>query len=97
MTVKMIIERIIKALLKSKILQFRTNLQTLLSGVQDHQFEYVFTDENRKPSFSWTSQIFGFEKMVLFLSGNMLQFFTSGKCKFQKDVNGVIHGKTIIL
>ena len=45
MTVKMIIERIIKALLKSKILQFRTNLQTLLSGVQDHQFEYVFTDE----------------------------------------------------
>ena len=60
-----------------------------------HQFEYVFTEKTRKPSFSWTSQIFGFEKMLLFSSENI--FFTNGACKFYKDKNSITHRKTIIL
>ena len=44
-----------------------------------------FIDETRKPSFSWTSQVFGFEKMLLFLPGNMFQFFLPmGHVKFRK-------------
>ena len=44
-----------------------------------------FVDETRKPSFSWTSQVFGFEKMLLFLPGNMFQFFLPmGHVNFRK-------------
>ena len=46
-------------------LQFRINSQSWF-GVWDQQFEYIFTDETRKPSFSWTSQVFGFEKTLFY-------------------------------
>ena len=45
--------------------QLRTNLQSL-SGVWDHQSEYVFTEETRTPSFSSTSQIFRFYQEICF-------------------------------
>ena len=77
MTVKMIIERIIKNNEEQSIYSFE--LIQSWSGAWDHQFEYVFTDETRKTSFSWTSQIFGFEKMLLFLSRNMFFYQWSMK------------------
>ena len=68
----MIIERIIKALLKSKIIyNFDLIYSHGLVIVWDHQFEYVVTEETQKPSFSRTIQIFGFEKMLLSLSENI--------------------------
>ena len=39
-----------------------------------YQFDYV-TDETQKHSFSRTSQIFVFEKTLLFLSGNIFYSF----------------------
>ena len=65
--VKMIIERIMKALLKSKII-YNFELiynHVLVSGITSRS---VFTEETPKRSFSWGSQIFGFEKMLLFFS-----------------------------
>ena len=66
-------------------------------GGWDHQFEYVFTEKIRKSSFNRANQVFGFEKMLLFSSEEMFQFFTNGTCKFQKEVKSAVHGKTIIL
>ena len=70
-TVKIIIEHITKALFiyiyskGKKYLYFRTNLQSW-TGAWCHRFDYVFNDKTRKHSFSPTSQIFGFEKMLLY-------------------------------
>ena len=64
--VKMIIERIIKALLKNKLIY-----SSELIYNHDHKFEYVLTEESRITSFSWTYKIFGFEKMLLFSSRYM--------------------------
>ena len=61
-------------------LQFQTNLQSW-SGVCDHQFEYVFTDEIRKPSFSWTIQVFGFEQMLFFYQEICFSFMIDETCK----------------
>ena len=78
MKVKMIIESIIKTLLKSKII---------------HSFELIYSYdlvsgitslETRKPSFSWRRQIFGFKKMFLFLSGNVLVFLPMPYVNFRK-------------
>ena len=66
-TFKMIIERIIKALLKSKLIY---TFELIYSHGLMSEF-IIFTDETLEPSSSWTSQIFGFEKVILFLSGNM--------------------------
>ena len=64
-------------------LQFQTNLQSW-SDVWDHQFEYVFTDQTQKPSFSWTSQIFGFVKMPLFIRKYVLVILEMGHVNFRK-------------
>ena len=58
MKVKMIIERIMIALLKSKIIYSSELIYT--HGLVSR------TEETRTPSFSWTCQIFDFEKMLLF-------------------------------
>ena len=50
----------------------------------DPQFEYAFTDETQKLSFGWTSQIVGFEKMLLFSSGNVSVFLPMGYVSFRK-------------
>ena len=97
MKVKMTIVHIIKSLLKSKIIYnfeliYRHGLVSGITSLSD------FTVEINQPSFSWTSQIFNFRKMFLFLSGNLsFSFFTNTACKFWKDVNSIIHGKAIIL
>ena len=67
--VKMIIESIMKVLLKSGLIY---SFELFYShGVWDHQFEYVFNEETQKSSFSCTFQIFGFEKMLLLLLRNI--------------------------
>ena len=61
MKVKMIMERIMKAFLKSKIIYSFERIYNhgLVSGITSLS---VFTEETLKPSFSWASQVFGFEK-----------------------------------
>ena len=65
MKVKMIMERIMKAFLKSKIIYSFQLIYNhgLVSGVTSLS---VFNEEILKPSFSWASQIFGFEKCFCF-------------------------------
>ena len=65
MKVKMIMERIMKAFLKSKIIySFKLiYIHVLVSGITSLS---VFNEETLKPSFSWASQIFGFEKCFSF-------------------------------
>ena len=61
MKVKMIMERIMKAFLKSKIIYSFERIYNhgLVSGITSLS---VFNEETLKPSFSWASQVFGFEK-----------------------------------
>ena len=75
MTVKMINERIAKALLKGKIIYSFELIYShgLVSGITS----LSMSDETQKP-FNWTSQIVGVEKMLLFLSGNVLFFYQRG-------------------
>ena len=75
MTVKMINERITKALLKSKIIYSFELIYShgLVSGITS----LSMSDETQKP-INWTSQIVGVEKMLLFLSGNVLFFYQRG-------------------
>ena len=63
---EMIIERIIKALWSSKIVY-----SFVLIYSHGQQLEYILTEETWKSYFSCSSQIFGFEKMLFFLLGNM--------------------------
>ena len=45
---------------------------------------------------AWTNSIFDLEKIFLFSSGNLFfTFFTNAHCKFWKDVNVIMHGKTV--
>ena len=58
----------------------------------------MFTNETRKPSFNWTGRIFGFEKKLLFLSGNVLVLLPIGHVNVRKTyVNSIILGEVIIL
>ena len=45
---------------------------------------FYYTDETRKLSFSWTSQILGFVKKLLFLSESVLVFLLTGHVNFRK-------------
>ena len=78
MTVKMINERITKALLKSKIIYSLELIYShgLVSGITS----LSMSDETQKP-FNWTSQIVAVEKMLLFYQ-EMFYFFTNEACKF---------------
>ena len=58
----MIIERIIKALWSTKIVS-----SFVLIYSDGQQLEYILTEETWKSYFSCSNQIFGFEKMLLFL------------------------------
>ena len=65
MKVKMIMERIMKTILKSKIIYSFELIYNhgLVSGITSLG---VFNEETLKPSFTWASQIFGFEKCLCF-------------------------------
>ena len=93
MKVKMIIEHIIKALLKNKIIYSFKLIYShgLVSGITSLSM-FLLKRPASPLLASWTSQIFGFKKVPLFLSRNMFQFFNNSVYKFQKDVNK----KTII-
>ena len=73
MKVKMIMERIMKEFLKSKIIySFKLiYIHVLVSGITSLS---VFNEETLKPSFSWASQIFGFEKCFFFIRIYVLVF-----------------------
>ena len=82
MKVTMIIEHIIKALLKSKIIY---SFKLIYShGLVSRITVYVFTEETRKPSFSWTSQIFGFKKGFCFYRGICFSFLPMPYVNFRK-------------
>ena len=80
MKVKMITERIMKAFLKSKIIYSFELIYNhgLVSGITSLS---VFNEETLKPSFSWASQIFGFEKCLCF-HRICFSYFANGACKF---------------
>ena len=92
MKVKMIMESIIKAFLKNKIIYSFELIynHSLVSGITSLS---VFNEETQKPSFSWASQIFGFEKCFCFHQDICFSFFANGACKFWKDIDIVLYMK----
>ena len=93
----MIIEHIIRVVLKNKMIDSFELIygHVLVSGITSLSVLLLIRSESVLLAGLAKSLIL--KKCFCFYQQICFSFFTNGACKFWKDINSIIHGKTIIL